>query len=131
MFFITTENENTSNIFTTLLLNVYLTYVTLGVIFSFFETVSFTMMICMAVDIDLTNVTQPEFGPPIFHINMNVVKKRNKKQGGFVPPKVERDLNKVVPKLDEEGEELEPEFNIKNHNDVALTGNNSDHENLF
>lgn len=110
MFFITTESENTSNVFTPLLLNVYLTYVTLGVIFSFFETVSFTMMICMAVDIDLTNTTQPEFGPPIFHINMNVVKKRNKKQGGFVPPKVERDLNKVVPKIDEEGEELDPEF---------------------
>ena len=87
MFFVTNENENTANIFTPLLLNVYLTYVTLGVIFSFFETVSFTMMICMAVDIDLTDTSQPEFGPPIFHINMNVVKKRNKKQGGFVPPK--------------------------------------------
>jgi hypothetical protein len=79
MFFITNESENTSNIFYPFALNIYLTYVTLGVIFSFFETVSFTMMICMAVDIDLTNISIPEFGPAIFHINMNVVKKRNKK----------------------------------------------------
>jgi len=57
LIYVTRESDYTSNIFYPLALNLYLTYITLGVIFSFFETVSFTMMICMAVDLDLTNLT--------------------------------------------------------------------------
>ena len=93
MYNITEEYENTSNILYPMILNIYLTYMTLGVIFSFFETVSFTMMICMAVDVDLSNMGMPEFGPAIFHQNMNLVKRVNKKAGGYVAPKVERNLS--------------------------------------
>jgi len=74
-FTITKESGNVSSIVFPLFLNLYLTYITLGVIFSFFETVSYTMMICMAVDMDLTNMGYCEFGPAIFHQNMNIVKR--------------------------------------------------------
>ena len=90
----------------------------------------------MAVDIDLTNITRPEFGPAVFHQNMNVVKKKNRKSKGYVAPKVERDLTKVpAQSFNEDGEEMEPEFNVSqkfNPDDTRKTdGNNSDHENLF
>lgn len=113
MFVFTNEHRNTSVIFYPFMLNIYLTYITIGVFFSFFDTVSYTMMICMAVDIDLTNITRPEFGPAVFHQNMNVVKKKNRKSKGYVAPKVERDLTKVhAPSFNEDGEEEEPEFNV-------------------
>ena len=75
LYYIAEDSQMTSNIIYPIALNIWLTYITLGVVFSFFENVTFTMMICMAVDTDLTNMTQPEFGPAIFHVNMNIVKK--------------------------------------------------------
>lgn len=95
----------------------------------------------MAVDMDLTNIGIPEFGPAIFHQNMNICKRQNKKTGGFVPPKVERDLKKSTTskKIDEDGEEESPEFEIDGKNNQSYENehqnttnhDNSDHENLF
>lgn len=56
LYKITMESDNVSNIAYPMVINIYLTYVTLGVLFSFFETVSYTMMVCLAVDLDLSNV---------------------------------------------------------------------------
>lgn len=137
LYKITMESDNVSNIAYPMVINIYLTYVTLGVLFSFFETVSYTMMVCLAVDLDLSNVNQAEFGPAIFHINMNVVKRQNKKSGGFVAPKVERDLKMVGSQSqikNSDGEDEEPDFVIDGQamsEERQGTGYGSDHENLF
>ena len=53
---------------------------------SIFMTVSQTLMMCLAVDMDL-NAGKPEFGPVSFHEAIHTVKAQNKKSGGYVQKK--------------------------------------------
>jgi hypothetical protein len=53
---------------------------------SVFMTVSQTLMMCLAVDMDL-NDKRPEFGPVSFHEAVHTVKAHNKKSGGYVQKK--------------------------------------------
>ena len=47
---LTRENQNVTSMFAPLLLNLYLTYMTVSVFFSFFESASCTLTMCLAVD---------------------------------------------------------------------------------
>lgn len=51
-----------------------------------FMSVSRTLMMCLAVDMDL-NDGRPEYGPVSFHEAIHTVKAHNKKSGGYVQKK--------------------------------------------
>lgn len=53
---------------------------------SIFTTVSQTLMMCLAVDMDLHD-GKPEYGPVSFHEAINTVRAHNKKSGGYVQKK--------------------------------------------
>ena len=85
-------------------------------------TVSQTLMMCLAVDMDLNN-KRPEFGPVSFHEAMSTVKAHNKKSGGYVAKK---------------GDDLEESFISGSSSSVVHDINaetpidiGEDHENLF
>lgn len=55
------------------LLNLVLSYITAAMFMSFFETVSYSLLMCLAVDNDLHGIL--EFGPSPFHEIVHQVKK--------------------------------------------------------
>jgi hypothetical protein len=61
------ESDNINSLAAPVLLNLYLTYLTVNFFFNFFESASYTLMMCLAVDFDLTDTGLPEFGPSTFH----------------------------------------------------------------
>ena len=89
----TTESDNIESFAAPVLLNLYLTYLTVNFFFNFFESASYTLMMCLAVDIDLTNTGLPEFGPSTFHQMIKTVKATNKKRGGFTEKEKNDDEN--------------------------------------
>ena len=66
------------------ILNLVLSYITAAMFMSFFETVSFSLLMCLCVDNDLHGVL--EFGPSPFHEIVHQVKKNNKLRGGYSKP---------------------------------------------
>lgn len=97
-------------------------YLIASLFMSIFSTVARTLMMCMAVDMDLNN-GKPEFGPISFHAAMHTVKTHNKKSGGYVQKK---------------GEDVEEDLISKRTSSVAESAapditpiDNEDHENLF
>jgi len=60
------EDGKTLNSYTAVVaLNLVLTYITASMFMTFFETVSYSLLMCLAIDNDLHGVL--EFGPSPFH----------------------------------------------------------------
>jgi hypothetical protein len=59
-----------------IILNLILTYITASMFMTFFETVSYSLLMCLAVDNDLHGIL--EYGPSPFHEIVHQVKKTNK-----------------------------------------------------
>ena len=84
-----------------------------------FMSVTRTLMMCLAVDMDL-NDGRPEFGPVSFHEAIHTVKAHNKKSGGYVQKKGK----------DDEEDLLSTKSSVASASD-ATPVDNGDHENLF
>jgi hypothetical protein len=96
-------------------------YLIASLFLSIFSTVALTLMMCLAVDMDLNN-GKPEFGPVSFHAAMHTVKTHNKKSGGYVHKKG----------VDEEEDLISSKASsIASAAPEMTPVDNGDHENLF
>jgi hypothetical protein len=59
------DGKSLNSYVSVVILNLSLTYITAAMFMSFFETVSFSLLMCLSVDNDLHGVL--EFGPSPFH----------------------------------------------------------------
>ena len=59
------DGKNLNSYVAVVILNLILSYITAAMFMSFFETVSFSLLMCLCVDNDLHGIL--EFGPSPFH----------------------------------------------------------------
>ena len=96
-------------------------YLISNLFLSIFSTVATTLMMCLAVDMDLNN-GKPEFGPVSFHAAMHTVKTHNKKSGGYVQKKGENEEEDLISSKASSIASAAPDM---------TPIDNGDHENLF
>ena len=86
MYDITGSGYTVKEHFVPIFLIFFVSWVISDLFLSIFMTVSQTLVMCLAVDMDL-NDGKPEFGPVSFHEAMHTVQMHNKKSGGYISKK--------------------------------------------